>query len=55
MGRVHQWIGNVFFRGAGPAEINDMTYHELRYWNEWHEVMVAEEKRSTEKAKRPKG
>lgn len=55
MGRLHQWIGNVFSRGAGPAEINAMTYHEIKYWNDWHEAMHREEKRSSDQAKKGRG
>lgn len=54
MDRLHQWIGNVFFRGASPAEINVMTYHELKYWNDWHELMTEAEKRSVDDAKSKK-
>jgi hypothetical protein len=49
-GDVHRYLGNLFFRGAGPSELMEMPYHELKYWNEWHEVMATEERRSTEKA-----
>lgn len=48
---VHRWLGNLFFRGASPTELTAMPYRELRYWNEWHEVMADEERKSVERAK----
>jgi hypothetical protein len=38
--RVHQWSGNLFFRGVAPSEITSMEYHDLKYWNEWHELIA---------------
>ena len=52
--QIHTWIGGIFFRGGGPAEINAMTFHELKYWHEWHEAMSREERRSLDDAKRGK-
>lgn len=49
-GDVHRFLGNLFFRGASPSELMNMPFHELQYWNEWHEVMTAEEKRSIDRA-----
>lgn len=49
-GDVHRYLGNLFFRGASPSELMSMPFRELKYWNEWHEVMTREEIRSTEKA-----
>jgi hypothetical protein len=40
---MDQWMGNVFYRGASPSEIKGMSFHELRYWNEWHEVFLKRE------------
>jgi hypothetical protein len=40
---MDQWMGNVFYRGASPSEIKAMAFHELRYWNEWHEVFLHRE------------
>lgn len=50
-GDVHRFLGNLFFRGASPSELMDMPFHELKYWNEWHEVMADEERRSVSNAK----
>lgn len=55
MGEVHQMIGNIFFRGASPTEINEMTFTELKYWGGWHRVMTEEEKRSVSDAKKKRG
>jgi hypothetical protein len=49
---VHRCLGNLFFRGASPSELMAMPFHELRYWNEWHEVMAEEERRSVGKTKK---
>jgi hypothetical protein len=29
-----------------------MPFHELRYWNEWHEIMAEEERRSVDRSKK---
>lgn len=36
--RVHQWIGNAFYRKISPSEIKEMTFHELKYWSNWHDL-----------------
>ena len=46
--RVHQWSGNLFFRGVAPSEIASMGYDELRYWNNWHEIIAKEQKDAAE-------
>jgi hypothetical protein len=33
-------MGNLFYRGATPMEIESMTFSQLRYWNRWHEVIA---------------
>jgi hypothetical protein len=55
MDNVHRWLGNLFFRGASPSELSAMPYRELEYWNEWHEVMAKEERRSAEDARSKRG
>jgi hypothetical protein len=37
---MHQWMGNLFFRGATPSELEAMSFERMRYWNRWHELMV---------------
>jgi len=44
LNKVHQWLGNLFYRGAQPADLEEMTYQRLKYWNNWHEVYTKEEK-----------
>lgn len=36
---MHQWMGNLFYRGASPTELESMSWKQLRYWNGWHVVM----------------
>jgi hypothetical protein len=55
MGPVHRYLGNLFFRGAGPSELSAMPFRELKYWNDWHEVMATEERRSAEQSRSKKG
>jgi len=44
-------MGNLFFRRATPTELEAMTWSQLRYWNDWHDLMVeAEEKARAESA-----
>ena len=44
-------MGNLFYRQQPIDNIYALTYHEMKYWNEWHEIMIAEEKKAIEKAK----
>ena len=37
-------MGNLFYRGVTPAEIKEMSYSELAYWNGWHELIAKAEK-----------
>ncbi len=39
---MHQWMGNLFYRRVPPSEISAMPYVEMKYWNEWHEIMAKE-------------
>ncbi len=41
-------MGNLFYRGVAPSEILAMSYEELRYWEEWHQVMAKAEKKAAE-------
>lgn len=52
MQRADQMMGNLFFRQVNPSEINGMEYHELKYWNDWHEAMNKADNDAIEKAKR---
>jgi hypothetical protein len=37
-------MGNLFYRGQPISEICILEYHELKYWNGWHELMEKAEK-----------
>lgn len=39
MDRVHQWMGNLFYRRVSIDIIKEMDFQELKYWNEWHEIL----------------
>jgi citrate synthase len=41
-------MGNLFYRGVAPAEIREMSFEELAYWNRWHELMAKAEKKAAE-------
>lgn len=41
-------MGNLFYRGQPISEITILEYHELKYWNGWHEVMEEAEKKAYE-------
>lgn len=43
-------MGNMFYRGQPVNVIDNMTYSDLKYWNNWHEVMVRAEKRVIKEA-----
>jgi len=40
---MDQMMGNLFFRGVNPEEIENMTYRRMKYWNRWHEIMAKAE------------
>ncbi|MHA1288292.1 MAG: hypothetical protein ACTSPB_12885 [Candidatus Thorarchaeota archaeon] len=33
-------LGNLFYRGITPHELKEMEYPELKYWNDWHKVLI---------------
>jgi hypothetical protein len=43
---MEQWMGNLFFRKQPISEIRSLRYHEMKYWNNWHELMIKEEQES---------
>jgi len=47
-----QWMGNLFFRQQPIHIIRSLRWAEMKEWNEWHEIMVKEEKRQVEEAKK---
>jgi len=36
-------MGDAFHRGASPSEIKAMPYHELKYWQGWHQLLAKKE------------
>lgn len=42
--RLHQMMGNLFYRRVQPSEIEGMTFSTMAYWNEWHEILAKAEK-----------
>ena len=44
-------MGNMFYRGQPINVIENMTYHDLKYWNGWHEKMDDQLKDDIEKYK----
>ena len=36
-------MGALFYRGAGPTELEAMTWERMRYWHGWHRVLAHEE------------
>ncbi len=38
-------MGNLFYRQVNPSEIKKMTISEMKYWNDWHEVLIEEKTR----------
>ena len=49
---MHQWMGNLFYRGAAPSELEAMSYERLKYWNHWHTAMETAEKKSASDLKK---
>lgn len=35
-------VGNLFGHGVSPAEIKEMDWNELEYWDGWLKVMKKE-------------
>lgn len=53
VGRAYfdQWLGDLFFRGSTPSEIEAMPWHRLKYWGGWCEKMTQAEIKAYESAK----
>ena len=39
-------MGNLFSRGQPIGDIRKLGYKEMKYWNEWHEVMAKRERQT---------
>ena len=37
-------MGNLFYRKVSITEILEMAYHEMEYWNNWHNELSKAEK-----------
>lgn len=46
-----QWLGDLFFRGVTPQEIEAMPFYRLKYWSGWCDKMTQAEKKAVEKLK----
>lgn len=36
---MSQWLGDLFFRGATPCEIEGMSFSSLSFWGSWADTM----------------
>lgn len=36
-------LGDLFYRGASITELKNMSFHELKYWHEWHKLLSKKE------------
>jgi len=41
---MDQMMGNLFYRGVSPSELEGMTFARLVYWNSWHELIAEKER-----------
>jgi len=41
-------MGNLFYRKQPIQIIKDLRYAEMKYWNDWHELMVEQQKKVNE-------
>lgn len=37
-------LGDLFYRGSSPTEIESMSYRQLKYWHDWCVLMNQAEK-----------
>lgn len=42
-------MGNLFYRNQPISEINNLRYAEMKYWNEWYEIMEKQQDIENEK------
>jgi len=43
-------MGNLFYRGVSTVEINNMSYFEMKDWNNWHEIIADAQTKAVKKA-----
>jgi hypothetical protein len=41
---MDQWMGDLFFRGASPSEIEAMGFRRMKYWHTWAKAMAEQER-----------
>lgn len=41
-------MGNLFYRGATPTEIESMGWTSIMYWGKWAELMNKADKKNME-------
>lgn len=51
MPRLHQMLGNLFYRGQSIDILERANYASLKYWNDWHKIMEKEEIKTANKLK----
>jgi len=44
-------MGNLFFRNQPINVIRSLRFAEMKEWNEWHEIMIREEKKQIDAQK----
>jgi len=52
LAHVNQMMGNLFYRGVAPFEIEGMGFKQMQYWDGWHKVMAKEEKDAAERLRK---
>jgi hypothetical protein len=52
---MNQMMGNLFYRGVSPSEIEAMPFWKMKYWNQWHEIMQKADEDEIKKAKAKNG
>jgi hypothetical protein len=45
---MDQMMGNLFYRGVQPSEIENMPFWKMKYWNKWHEAMAETDRKAAE-------
>ena len=47
---MSQMMGNLFYRRQQIDVIRSLGFAEMKYWNNWHELMSKEEEKIVKKA-----
>lgn len=42
-------MGNLFYRKQNIETIKNLRFAEMKYWNEWHELMEETERKAMNK------